>query len=301
MNKLSLASLALAVIASAIFIPHALAQRTTPPPSDANLMHDVEAVLQNEKAFRGLTIVPKTSRGIVTLTGTVSSEGDKVLAGLEVGNVNGVKTVINNLDVKGSASTEGHLPALANPSGAQTQQLSTEARTYPATPAAPGAAVERTITVPANTSIQVRITDPLTSKTAKASDHFHGTVAAVVFADGALAIPVGTPVLGRVVSAKPAGHFIAEAKMALEITTLRLPQLDGKSRDVPVVTEYLTNNGQPHGSNVAPSGQIEVKPQTVLRFQTQAALTTTIWTKNGTQVQLPAAQDPVLDSRPSSN
>ncbi len=50
-------------------------------------MHDVEAVLQNEKAFRGLTIVPKTSRGIVTLTGTVSSEGDKVLAGLEVGNV----------------------------------------------------------------------------------------------------------------------------------------------------------------------------------------------------------------------
>jgi hypothetical protein len=264
-------------------------------------MHDVEAVLQNEKAFRGLTIVPKTSRGIVTLTGTVSSEGDKVLAGLEVGNVEGVKTVINNLDVKASASTQGHLPALANPSGAQTQQLSTEARTYPTTAAAPGAAVERTITIPANTSIQVRITDPLTSKTAKANDHFHGTVAAVVFADGALAIPVGTPVLGRVVSAKHAGHFIAEAKMALEITALRLPQLDGKSRDVPVVTEYLTNNGQPHGSNVAPSGQIEVKPQTVLRFQTQAALTTTVWMKNGTQIQLPAAQDPVIDSRPSSN
>ena len=138
MNKLSLASVALAVIASTIVVPHALAQRTTPPPSDAKLMHDVEAVLQNEKAFRGLTIVPKTSRGIVTLTGTVSSEGDKVLAGLEVGNVDGVKTVINNLDVKASASTEGHLPALANPNGAQTQQLSTEARTYPAAAAAPG-------------------------------------------------------------------------------------------------------------------------------------------------------------------
>ncbi len=300
MNKLARAFVALAVSASTVVVPHALAQRTAPPPSDAKLMHDVEAVLQNEKAFRGLTIVPKTSRGIVTLTGTVSSEGDKVLAGLEVGNVNGVKTVINNLDVKASASTDGHLPALANPSGAQTQQLSTEVRTYPAA-AAPGVPVERTITIPANTSIQVRITDPLTSKTAKANDHFHGTVAAVVFADGALAIPVGTPVLGRVVSAKPAGHFIAEAKMSLEITTLRLPQLDGKSRDVPVVTEYLTNNGQAHGSNVAPSGQIEVKPQTVLRFQTQAALITSVWIKNGTQVQLPAAQDPVLDSRPSSN
>ncbi len=301
MNKLSRVFVALAVIASTVVVPHALAQRTSPPPSDAKLMHDVEAVLQNEKAFRGLTIVPKTSRGIVTLTGTVSSEGDKVLAGLEVGNVEGVKTVINNLDVKGSAPTEGHLPALANPNGAQTQQLSTEARTYPATAAAPGAPIERTITIPANTSIQVRITDPLTSKTAKANDHFHGTVAAVVFADGALAIPVGTPVLGRVASAKPAGHFIAEAKMALEITTLRLPQLDGKSRDVPVVTEYLTNNGQPHGSNVAFSGQIEVKPQTVLRFQTQSPLITSVWIKNGTQLQLPAAQDPVLGSQPRSN
>src|SRR5580693_4425491 len=124
MNKLSLASVALAVIASAIIVPHALAQRTTPPPSDAKLMHDVEAVLQNEKAFRGLTIVPKTSRGIVTLTGTVSSEGDKVLAGLEAGNVDGVKTVINNLDVKASTSTEGHPPALAR-NGAQTQPLAT--------------------------------------------------------------------------------------------------------------------------------------------------------------------------------
>src|ERR1035441_703603 len=159
MNKLSLASVVLAITASAIVVPHALAQRTTPPPSDAKLMHDVEAVLQNEKAFRGLTIVPKTSRGIVTLTGTVSSEGDKVLAGLEVGNVDGVTTVINNLDVKGSASTEGHLPALANPSGTQTQQLSTEVRSYPATAAATGVPVERTITIPANTSIQVRITD----------------------------------------------------------------------------------------------------------------------------------------------
>ena len=301
MNKLSRVFVALAVSASTIVVPHALAQRTTPPPSDAKLMHDVEAVLQNEKAFRGLTIVSKTSRGIVTLAGTVSSEGDKVLAGLEVGNVDGVRTVINNLEVKASASTEGHLPALANSNGAQTQQLSTEARTYPAAAAAPGVPVERTITIPANTSIQVRITEPLTSKTAKVNDHFHGTVAAVVFADGALATPVGTPVLGRVVSAKPAGHFIAEAKMALEITTLRLPQLDGKSRDVPVVTEYLTNNGQAHGSNVAPSGQIEVKPQTVLRFQTQTPLITSVWIKNGTQVQLPAAQDPVLDSRPSSN
>ena len=53
----------------------------------------------------------------------------------------------------------------ANPNGAQTQQLATEARTYPAAAAPLGVAVERTITILANTSIQVRITDSLTSAT----------------------------------------------------------------------------------------------------------------------------------------
>jgi hypothetical protein len=96
----------------------------------------------------------------------VTSEGDKVLAGIEVGNVNDVKTVINDLEVKGSGPTEGHLPALSNPNGAQTQQLSPEARTYPTPTVVPGVPVGRTITIPANTSIQVRITDPLTTSTA---------------------------------------------------------------------------------------------------------------------------------------
>lgn len=298
MNKTLLTCVSLAIAATALILPSAIAQRTTPP-SDAKLMHDVQAVLQNEKAFRGLTIIPEVSHGMVTLTGTVSSEGDKVLAGLEIGNVDGVRTVINDLDVKASAAAQGHLPALSNPNGTQTQQLTTEARTYPT--AAPVLPVEKTITIPANTYIQVRISDPLTTKTSKANDQFHATVAAVVFAGGALAIPVGTPVLGRVVSAKPAGHFIGGAQMSLEITTIRLPHPDGKGRDVSVVTEYLSNNGKGRGGNLPASGQIELKPETVLSFETQAPLITTVWLKNGTQIQLPAAQGPALENRPNSN
>jgi hypothetical protein len=51
-------------------------------PNDSKILHDVNAALENERAFRGLLIVPKVSHGIVTLTGTVSSE---VLASIEVG------------------------------------------------------------------------------------------------------------------------------------------------------------------------------------------------------------------------
>ena len=51
-------------------------------PNDSKILHDVDAALGNERAFRGLLIVPMVSHGIVTLTGTVSSE---VLASIEVG------------------------------------------------------------------------------------------------------------------------------------------------------------------------------------------------------------------------
>jgi hypothetical protein len=122
MKNIFLSFVSLAIAATAPVLPHAFAQPSTPP-NDWKLIHDVQAVLQNEKAFRGLTIIPKISHGTVTLTGTVSSEGDKVLAGLEVGNVNGVKTVINDLDVKPNAATQGYLPALSNPNGAKTEQL----------------------------------------------------------------------------------------------------------------------------------------------------------------------------------
>ena len=66
----------LAFAFSSLGLTAAIAQQTA---IDAKVLHDVNAVLENEKAFRGLMIVPKVSHGIVTLTGTVSSEGDKVL------------------------------------------------------------------------------------------------------------------------------------------------------------------------------------------------------------------------------
>jgi hypothetical protein len=155
----------------------AIAQQTA---TDAKVLHDVNAVLENEKAFRGLMIVPKVSHGIVTLTGTVSSEGDKVLAAMQVGQVDGVKTVLNDLEVRSSSTTsanisQGQMPALANPNGAQTQHLTRAAHPKPSPEIA-----AKTITIPVNSSIQVRLSDSITTKTAKPDDQFHGTLAAAV-------------------------------------------------------------------------------------------------------------------------
>jgi hypothetical protein len=87
-------------------------------------------------------------------------------------------------------------PALTNPNGAQVQSLTRQ------TPP-PNAVISRTIVVPTNSYLSVRLTEDITTKTAKPSDHFHGTIAAAVLADGMVAIPAGTPVLGRADRIRP--------------------------------------------------------------------------------------------------
>jgi hypothetical protein len=135
-------------------------------PNDSKILHDVDAALENERAFRGLLIVPKVSHGIVTLTGTVSSEGDKVLVSVEVGQASGVTTVLNNLEVHvaGASAASPSSPALTNPNGAQVQSLTRQ------TPS-PKTITAKTIIVPTNSYLSVRLTEGITTKTAKPGEH----------------------------------------------------------------------------------------------------------------------------------
>jgi hypothetical protein len=324
-----------AVLASSV-TPTALGQ---PAPTDSKILHDASAILETEKAFRGLLIVPSVSRGVVTLTGTVSSEGDKVLASVEVGRVDGVKTVLNNLDVRpGGSPATSQLPALTNPDGAQAQALMKEK----AAPEIVNQAISTSIiTVPVGSLLQIRLTEPISTKTAKAGSQFHGTLAAAVTIGNVVAIPAGTSVLGRVVSAKTAGHFVSAAELSLELMSVRLPNPNGRGEDVGIITESLSSEGKGRGTNtiaktgggaaagaivgalagggpgaaigaaaggglgfgsnaVTAGGQIELHPETLLRFRTAAAVTTTAYKKNGVQIQLAAPSGPALLPRAAS-
>jgi BON domain len=309
--------------------PIAMAQHV---PTDTKILHDVDAALENERAFRGLLIVPKVSHGIVTLTGTVSSEGDKVLASVEVGQVAGVTTVLNNLEVHagGAPAPSPAAPALTNPNGAQVQALTRQA-------AGPQTLAAKTVTIPTSSYLSVRLIEDITTKSAQPGDHFHATLATAVLADGMVAIPAGTPVLGRVISAKPVGHFISAGELSLELTTVRLPQPGGTGEDVGIITEPISSNAN-HRSNtlakagsgagagaiigaltggetgaaigaaggaalglgasaITSGGQIELKPEALLRFRTAAPLSTTVYQENGVQIKLPAAVGPALKPR----
>ena len=179
MNPSPLRTLTLIAALSASF---AFAQKR---PESAVLI-DVRNVFLQQPVFHGMAIEPSLRNGVVTLSGTVSSEAARELASDKVGEITGVRTVLNNLTVV-EPGAKPAAAAVASPPAAtpMTDQVKVLTLTPPAT-------------------IPVRIREQLNTHTAKAGDTFHGVTATAVYQSGVVLIPAKTPVTGRVVSSKAA-------------------------------------------------------------------------------------------------
>jgi len=308
----------------AVTSPAAFAQKA--PASDNLLTVKVENALNTEHVFQGMRVTVTVSKGVVTLSGFVTSDAAKVLASEEAGSVTGVKTVLNNLTVQ-----HPDAPSVVPPA---------QAPVRPAQVAPPVQTLPRSVVLGQGTFIPIRITDPVSSKTAKANDEFHGTIAANVFQSNLVLIPSGTPVLGRVVEAKEAGHFVGQALLTIELVSIRLPSPDGP-QDVSLITESLSSKANGRGANTAGKtaggagvgaligalagggtgagigalaggglgaganaitrGQeINIRPETLLRFRTAAPVEVTVLMRGNMQVQIPALAGPALKPRPSA-
>jgi hypothetical protein len=95
-----------------------------------------------------------------------------------------------------------------------------------------------------------RITDGINSKTAHANDVFHATIATGVIANGYVMLPAGTPVHGRVVEAKPAGHLVGSAVLTVELTRLIVSAPEGP-RLIGLTAQPLSSKAQGRGTNTA--------------------------------------------------
>lgn len=119
-RKISVLLLCLAMMPAALFAQ----SQSNANPADAQLLAEVNHTIANEQAFKGMTIIPSVSNGVVTLSGTVSNYAAKVLASNEIGNISGVRTVLNNLTINSSYTAP---PANTE----QDQQAQPEAQSQP--------------------------------------------------------------------------------------------------------------------------------------------------------------------------
>jgi len=83
--------------------------------SDSQIAVDVQSKVLADATVPDKQITIAANQGVVTLSGTVSSDAARTAAASDAGQVNGVKTVVNNLQVAPAAAANVAPPQAVNP------------------------------------------------------------------------------------------------------------------------------------------------------------------------------------------
>jgi len=203
--------------------------------NDAQIIGQVATKVQADSSVQTKAVAIQAKDGVVTLSGQVASDAERNQIAADAAQVDGVKTVVNNLTVANAAATPAPVvqPPAEEPkpepvkSSARHREehkkrevahdtpvpapapapmpAPTPVAQAPMTPPPPPKPV--TITVPAGTDIAIRLVDPLDSEKNQVGDRFRATIAHSIRVGDEVVIPTGADVEGRVVDVKNAAHF----------------------------------------------------------------------------------------------
>jgi hypothetical protein len=105
--------------------------------------------------------------------------------------------------------------------------------------------------LPAGTKLQVRMTDRLSSESAKPGDSFHGILAQPVIVKGKTLFDKGTDVTGQVISASSSGRLSSPGELQLVLTSVS----GGWFRSYSLTVQPLVIEGSSHKkSNIVKIG-----------------------------------------------
>jgi hypothetical protein len=108
------------------------------------------------------------------------------------------------------------------------------------------AAQAASLTIPAGSTIAVRMADSIDSARSRPGEMFHATVDTALTVDGRVVLPVGAEAIGRLTAIEQPGRFRGRAAVTLELTAINF---EGKS--VAVLTSTYQEQGQARGKQTA--------------------------------------------------
>jgi hypothetical protein len=264
----------------ALLVSLALAVGCSRTPTDAKLTSDVQGQIQGDQSITNKDqITVQASGGVITLSGTVASDAERSLAGIDAGKVAGVKTVVNNLQSgppvmaqtpppveeaapsapaptpapekkehkkakpnAGRSNDQDQAPPTTAPVVAQNEPPAQQAAPPPPPPPPPVPKV----TIPDGTQLAVRLVEALDSGRNHPGDVFHGTLSQPIVVGDKVVIPANSDVTGQVTDAKDAGHFSGNSSLSLKLTALTV---NGKTYQIS--TEEFAQQGKGRGKNTA--------------------------------------------------
>ncbi len=250
-----------------------------PVRSDAQVAEDTQNKIYSDSSIQNPQIEVQAANGVVTLTGDVGNEAERALAARDAATVEGVKTVVNNLQVQQAKAAPPARPPSPPPakrnklhmsqSGSNGQRRHNTAEDEAATSAGSALLADnntppapsnqeapppppqappppKKVTIPAGTQLTIRLDNPLDSERNQVGDTFHGSLSNPIVLDGETVIPSGADVVGRVADVKSAGRFAGNSVLTLELTSL---SVNGKTYNIQ--TNQWTRAGSGEGKNTA--------------------------------------------------
>ncbi|HET8668775.1 MAG TPA: BON domain-containing protein [Terriglobales bacterium] len=248
--------------------------------SDAQVASDVQNKIFSDAAVQSRQVTVQSSNGVVTLSGYVTSDAERAAAANDAAQVEGVKTVVNNLQASAPAAQppqeqpqaqappeepaparraparERSTPTRSRPSAyhsapaAQPEpQYSAAAAPAPVNvaPVAPAAPLPPAkVTIPDGTTFSVRLIDNIDSDTAQPGQQFRASLDGPVVVDDNVIVPTGADISGRVVDVKSAGRFAGKSALAVELTKL---SYNGKTYSLH--TNQYSREGTSRGATTA--------------------------------------------------
>jgi hypothetical protein len=239
---------------------------------DAQVTSDIQNKFNQDSGLQGKPLNVQSANGVVTLDGNVDNAVERDAAGRLAASVDGVKTVVNNLQVgppptpDQTASAPAPAPQEPRPTHHAkkshrrvSEQPVADSTPEPAPAPAPAPVADNTpppppppppapkkVTIPSGTTLAVRLVDAIDSERNQTGQTFHATLDSPLAVDGETAIPSGYDVEGHIVDLKSAGKFAGQS-----VVVLQLDRIAVGSKYYNIQTDQFKKQGSSRGKNTA--------------------------------------------------
>ena len=211
---------------------------------------EVENRIHADRRLHMTRVQVRTSNGIVTLSGDVGSEAERLAAAQDATHIRGIEALVNNLKVitnsqspESSASVipSTRAPAverstveavnrstphvstvLSNTHPTDSKILAPSGNASPVSISATKTPVNETeqVIVPEGTLLAVRLSETLSSDLNQAGDTFLAGLASPIVVGDRVIVPEGADVKGKILDARKAGRFGGRSALAIKVTQL---------------------------------------------------------------------------------
>src|SRR5205823_9952291 len=205
-------------------------------PTDVEIASEVQNKINADPSIPTKQISVGNTNGVVTLSGNVNSDLERIAAANDASQVEGVKTVVNNLQVAPASASAQPSPTPSPLRRERTRSSRPELVRSKAT----------VVTIPEGTPLSVRLIDSIDSDKNKNGDKFRASLESPILAEGRVIVPKDADVDGEILALNSAGHFTGRSELALALTTL---SFNGKTYEIE--TDQYKKEGASRGKRTA--------------------------------------------------